>query len=439
MTTPSLPPAAPAAPAPAWQRVLFVAVTTTLAVAVLVVFRAVLLPFVLGVLVAYVLHPVVRALTQVRIARWSPPRWVAVLAVYITFLTTLVLVSLAITPRVVSEVRDFVVHEVPALRAQAERGWLPRARGLLGRVQGALRPVPGAAAPPGAVADDDDDSPAARDNAIRVEPLPAGGYRIVLPREGIEVEQVDDRHFRAVPARPRPQEGTDLVRRELRKLGEGHASDLLRVGRGIIGGVIGGIFGFFMTLMVSAYLLVTESRVLDFFRRLVRPESREAFDELLRRLDRGLSGVVRGQLIICLVNGSLSAVGFALADLKYWPTLALVATVFSLVPIFGTILSSVPAVAIGLTQGFGTGAFVLLWIIGIHQLEANLLNPKIMGDAAKIHPVMVVFSLLAGEHFFGILGALLAVPAMSIAQSLFLHWRKYALGYAEPEADTSQH
>ena len=109
--------------------------------------------------------------------------------------------------------------------------------------------------------------------------------------------------------------------------------------------------------------------------------------------------------------------------LKYWPVLALVATVFSLIPIFGSIASAVPAVAIGLTQSLGTAVFVLVWIVGIHQLEANILNPKIMGDAAKIHPVLVIFSLLVGEHFFHIVGALLAVPCMSIAQTLFLHLR----------------
>jgi predicted PurR-regulated permease PerM len=52
-----------------------------------------------------------------------------------------------------------------------------------------------------------------------------------------------------------------------------------------------------------------------------------------------------------------------------------------------------------------------------------LLNPKIMGDAAKIHPVLVILSLLVGEHFFHLPGALLAVPTMSIAQSVFLHFR----------------
>ncbi len=66
---------------------------------------------------------------------------------------------------------------------------------------------------------------------------------------------------------------------------------------------------------------------------------------------------------------------------------------------------------IGLTQEFWTALWVLLWIVGIHQIEANLLNPKIIGVAAKIHPVLVVLALIIGEHFFGLWGALLAVPS----------------------------
>ena len=66
---------------------------------------------------------------------------------------------------------------------------------------------------------------------------------------------------------------------------------------------------------------------------------------------------------------------------------------------------------------------MLAWIIVIHQIEANLLNPKIMGDSAKIHPVLVIFALVVGEHLFQTKGALLAVPVMSIAQSAFLHFK----------------
>jgi predicted PurR-regulated permease PerM len=127
-------------------------------------------------------------------------------------------------------------------------------------------------------------------------------------------------------------------------------------------------------------------------------------------------------------------VGFYLAGLSYWPLLTLIATALSIIPIFGAIISSVPAVIVGLQHGPGVAFFILAWIIGIHQIEANLLNPKIMGDAAKVHPVLVVFALLAGEHFFGITGALLAVPVLSISQTLFLHFRQYALGMPASES-----
>ena len=67
---------------------------------------------------------------------------------------------------------------------------------------------------------------------------------------------------------------------------------------------------------------------------------------------------------------------------------------------------------------------MLAWIIGIHLVEANFLNPKIMGNAAKIHPVLVVFALIAGEHSYGLVGALFAVPVASIIQTIFIYYRR---------------
>ena len=119
--------------------------------------------------------------------------------------------------------------------------------------------------------------------------------------------------------------------------------------------------------------------------------------------------------------------------------MAVLAGVMSLIPIFGSILSSIPAVAIGLTQSPGIAFGVLAWIVGIHQVEANFLNPKIIGDAAKIHPVLVVFSLLVGEHFFQLPGALFAVPCLSVAQTIFLHFRESTMGIKDPTASLIPH
>src|SRR5262249_12995971 len=146
-----------------------------------------------------------------------------------------------------------------------------------------------------------------------------------------------------------------------------NALEVVKIGRDIIAGVSRFFFIFGLTLMLAAYTILTRDRIIGFFASLVRPDGRPSFHALLERIDRGLAGVVRGQLVICLVNGVLSAIGFAIVGLKYWPVLALVATVFSLIPIFGSILSSIPAVALGLTQSFGTAVFVLVWIVGIHQ------------------------------------------------------------------------
>ena len=84
-----------------------------------------------------------------------------------------------------------------------------------------------------------------------------------------------------------------------------------------------GIFLVFMTLMVAGYIMGTRENIIGFFRSLLPMRSRIGYDRLLWRIDRGLSGVVRGQLLICAVNGVLSAIGYWMFDLKYWPILAI--------------------------------------------------------------------------------------------------------------------
>jgi predicted PurR-regulated permease PerM len=181
--------------------------------------------------------------------------------------------------------------------------------------------------------------------------------------------------------------------------------------------------------MVAAYLLIDVDRVMDFLRSLVPRRHRQVLDELLREIDRGLSGIIRGQLIICVVNALLSTVGLLLFRVKYAVLLGMLAGTFSFIPVFGSILSSVPIVAVALASGpkgfsLSTGLGMLGWIVGIHLLEANLLNPKIIGTAAKMHPVVVVFALLVGEESGGLIGALLAVPVASMVQAIFLYFRR---------------
>ncbi len=87
---------------------------------------------------------------------------------------------------------------------------------------------------------------------------------------------------------------------------------------------------------------------------------------------------------------------------------------------------SPPATAVALAQSWRAGFGMLFWIIGIHALEAYFLNPKIMGNAAKMHPVVVVFALIAGERTYGLLGALFAVPVAAVLVACFEFARRKA-------------
>lgn len=391
----------------------------------IVVAHEVMLPFVLALVVAYVLTPAV-----LRVEKKGVPRWASILLVYALTLGTIGGFIGMIVPRLVTE-GQALRTEWPNLNRKVRNEWLPAIDTRIAKWTG--RPAfevtePQVSEIRAEVHDERAD--------LRIVKRDDGSFDVFLS-DDVRVHEVQSGTWAVSNEGPKHissaavlREGFDKAASYLRQ----NATVILQIGQRIAGAISRGIFNLFMTLMLAGYIMLTHEKIFAFFRNLGQPSSRDSFDRFVRRLDRGLSGVVRGQLLICCVNGVLSAIGFWIFHLKYWPILAILAAVMSLIPIFGSILSSIPAVAIGLTQSPTIAVAVLAWIVGIHQLEANFLNPKIIGDAAKIHPVLVVFSLLVGEHFFQITGALFAVPCMSIAQTIFLHFRASALGLPDPTA-----
>ena len=403
------------------QRIVFLSVSGALIVALLVAVREILLPFVLAAIIAYVLTPLVQQCERLRI-----PRSVSILGVYAVTISLIYVSVAAIAPRLYAETRN-LARDAPALAKNLETSWGPRVdawvQGYL--ALGGQRPKP---------PKKPDDQP-----AFQVVELPEGGFAVEL-KGGVDMVQAAPNHWRIVEHQEQGSEGfrvRDLINVGIERLVgfvKLNALEIIKLGRTLLSQVSRTILLVFMTLMVAGYLMHTREAVIGFFKSLPPPSAQARFERLLWRIERGVAGVVRGQLLICAVNGVLSAIGFWMFGLKYWPILAIIAGVMSLIPIFGSILSSVPAVLIGLTQDFFTALWVLLWILGIHQVEANLLNPKIIGVAAKIHPVLVVFALIIGEHFFGLWGALLAVPTLSVCQSIFNHFRFESMPELPPDS-----
>jgi len=203
-------------------------------------------------------------------------------------------------------------------------------------------------------------------------------------------------------------------------LSEGLVTGAVSGAHSVVAGVLSLVFGIFVVLMAAAYTLIDAPGMLRFVEQRFPLRRREGLRELLGLFDQGMRGVVRGQVTICVVNGLLSLAGFSFLIPEYALILALVAGVLSFIPIFGTVISSIPAVLVGLSVDLQTALLVLGWILLIHFLEAYILNPKIIGREAHIHPVIVVVAVVAGERVFGVPGAFLAVPTAAALKALIV-------------------
>jgi predicted PurR-regulated permease PerM len=421
------------------RRRWFIGVFVVLLLIVLITFRAVLLPFLLAIVVAYVLSPVVAAGERVRLGGWHPPRWVVVVALYAVLISGLAGLIAVSVPRLTAELQR-LTREAPSIVASVRSEWLPKLDHALRTATAPYRtasepaevePLPATALEGPATATV---PVASAPTAIEVVPKPGGGFQVILPPGGLHVVPEGESGFRIEGPKPKRLGRLDISQAITQAIAgvmensERTAVTVLQTAQRFVTAVSRGVLTFVLMLMLSAYMLITSEQIFGFVRSFYTPHRRLEFDDLVARMDRGLAGVVRGQLIICGVNAVLSGIGFYLLDLKYWTFLTVIAGVMSIVPIFGSILSTIPAVIVALPDGMHVALLTLAWIVGIHQIEANLLNPKIMGDAARVHPVLVVFALLGGEHVAGIVGALLAVPVLSIAQTLFLYLRERFLG-----------
>ncbi|HXX32705.1 MAG TPA: AI-2E family transporter [Myxococcaceae bacterium] len=362
-------------------------------------FRAALLPLAGAALVAYLVAPLVRRLERMQVSGRTLPRWLAILLIYAAFFGVVYLFVVAIVPQLYRELTRISGNAVAYAQsltperiqemAQDTEQWFAQ-RGI---------PV------------------ALSERAL--EGTEAEADATARPSWSVQVDL--ERMIRSAAAR-----FSGVVR--------DNVGNLVEVTRSVVTGVFTGVFTFFLMLFLAAYLSIDALRVRRYAWTLVPPEWAPDVLGLVERIDRSLAGVVRGQVTICLVNGALTLIGLVLFGVKFAFLLATVATLFSLIPIFGTILSSVPIVAVGLSQSWRTGLAMLLWIIGIHALEAYFLNPKIMGSAARIHPIVVVLALVAGERTYGLLGALIAVPAAAVLVAGFDFVRQRAQPAGSPPA-----
>jgi predicted PurR-regulated permease PerM len=172
----------------------------------------------------------------------------------------------------------------------------------------------------------------------------------------------------------------------------------------------------FITPVVTFYLLRDWNGVTRRFDSWLPRAHAETIRLQLREIDAILAGFVRGQALVCLVLGAFYALGLTMVGLDLGLVVGFAAGLASFIPYLGSISGFVigTGLAVAQSQDWTLAAMVAgVFLIG-NLLEGNVLAPKLVGDKIGLHPVWVIFALLAGGALFGFLGILLALPVAAV-------------------------
>jgi predicted PurR-regulated permease PerM len=306
-------------------------------------FQGILTPFILGMVIAYLLNPLVQKLEN---CKW--PRWVAVLSLLSSFLIVVGVAIGFLVPRLLHEAVQ-LAQDVPGWAAQAQQSLAP-----------------------------------------------------IAQKFGIDMT-------------PNTEAVVDNI--------QGQAGNILKAGRNILSGVLAGgaavvSFISFVLLMpiVAFYMMLDWPKLVAKFKDLLPRGKAAVVGGLLKESDKTLAGFIRGQLSVCLILGLFYGIGLSVIGLRFGFVIGVAAGILSIMPYVGSGFGLLMAVAVAwFTTGETFMVVSALVVFGLGQfLEGNFLTPKLVGDNIGLHPLWVIFALMAGGSLLGFTGLLVAVPIAAV-------------------------
>jgi predicted PurR-regulated permease PerM len=221
------------------------------------------------------------------------------------------------------------------------------------------------------------------------------------------------------------KQGHDLVRQIRRKDISKYTGDVINFVEGAAIGTVKFLFSLVLVIVVSIYMLLDMPRLARAVDRRFPPHPGSL--SLLTRIERSLASYVRGQVLLSLIIGTSAGLGLWLLGTMGWvPGADKYAVLFGawvaiteLIPYLGPWLGAVPPFIYALVVHPVSAIWVGLLFLGIHQIEGHIVVPNVMGSALRLHPLLVIFGLLAGGEIYGLPGALVALPLLAAGRAIW--------------------
>jgi predicted PurR-regulated permease PerM len=232
-----------------------------------------------------------------------------------------------------------------------------------------------------------------------------------------EAERWTDLYRRRVPV-----EVQQRIEQAVQDLGASlgaYGEQVLARSFGILQSTFGLFFGYIIIPFWLFYILKDRHRIGPAIKEWFPPGLRSDVDHCIRIIQRVLGSYIRAQLILGLFIGTATTLGLFLLGVDYFIILGIIAGITELIPIIGPILGAIPALIVVVATEPEKTIWVLLFYVGIQQLENVVLVPRIQGNAVEMHPALIIVLLAIAQQVAGFGGMLVAVPLAAVSRDLF--------------------
>jgi len=185
-------------------------------------------------------------------------------------------------------------------------------------------------------------------------------------------------------------------------------------------GAVGFVVGVLAIVFIAGYLVMDAPRIGQTLLMLLPPRHRPQAEALAGPVLDRIGGYVRGQIVSSLCVGAVLAIGMGLLGVRYALLIGALAAVLNVVPFVGSFVAAILGVLSALNESLGLALATALLFWATNFLEGKVLAPHFVGRATGLHPLAVLLALLAGAHLAGLVGALVAVPAVAAAWEIVL-------------------
>jgi putative heme transporter len=356
------PPAPPRVMVPRWVQLVLLPLALLAAWALARAAGKVLLIFVVAAVIALILNPAVAFVQRGRL-----PRGLAVLAVYLAFFLTLAGLGVLLANPISNQVRTFT-NNLPHIVNEANKK--------------------------------------------------IASFQSELDQNGIHLKLV--------------KQGKTALQTFQDKVAKS-AGKLASFGGGLVTEAANAIFDLVLVFVLSVYMLIYGERIGKLVRRAMPPGDGTRADDYPLLVQRAVSRYVGGQLLFSLVMGASAGVALYLFGVvgifpdgrKYAVAFAMFYGVMELVPYIGPFLGALPPVLVALFTDPIVAVWVALLFVGLQQIEGHVVAPQIFGHTLRINPLLVIFALLLGLQLYGIVGALVALPILSVLRETVIYLNRH--------------